>query len=94
MFNLGTNGDPLDQCPGFDCAPGWDAVTGLGTPNVGKILAALPHYLKKTVQKQTISNVADAVVDSGVSKIAGLVLPFDAMDAYVVAPLKSFFVSP
>lgn len=26
---------------------GWDAVSGLGTPDLGKILSALPKYLKK-----------------------------------------------
>jgi hypothetical protein len=28
-------------CPegGFSCAPGWDAVTGLGTPNIGRMIA-------------------------------------------------------
>jgi len=33
----GNNGDMC--CPGFNAAPGWDPVTGLGTPNFGKLWA-------------------------------------------------------
>lgn len=42
----GDNSCTEDACPcpantGFAAAPGWDAATGLGTPNYGRILAAI-----------------------------------------------------
>lgn len=44
LFNditAGTN--PACNLPGFSAVPGWDPVTGLGTPNYAKLLAA---YMK------------------------------------------------
>jgi len=37
-MQVGENGEVLD-C-GFDCAVGWDPVTGLGTPIFGALLTA------------------------------------------------------
>ena len=36
------------RCSGFDAAPGWDPVTGLGTPNVGHLESLLTAYLTST----------------------------------------------
>ena len=35
-----TVGDNAERGPGWKCAVGWDAVTGLGTPIFPKLLAA------------------------------------------------------
>ena len=43
-ITYGSNACTEDGCScqtGFDAAPGWDASTGLGTPNVGAIIAAM-----------------------------------------------------
>jgi len=46
------SGCALDECIGFSCAPGWDPVTGWGSPNYSKMLGYLTELLesKKTVQ--------------------------------------------
>merc|ERR1712066_54394 len=42
----GNNGVPQGHdCGGYLATVGWDPVTGLGTPNVGRILAALEKTL-------------------------------------------------
>lgn len=38
-FNGGPNGSPVVPNAGFPAAVGWDAVTGLGTPDFAKLLA-------------------------------------------------------
>jgi len=44
----GNNGVPQGHdCGGYLATVGWDPVTGLGTPNVGRILAALEKMLKQ-----------------------------------------------
>merc|ERR1712060_398837 len=51
----GNNGVPQgDDCGGYLATKGWDPVTGLGTPNVGRILAAMEKTLN--------AHVADTVV--------------------------------
>lgn len=36
----------LDGCIGFNCAPGWDPVTGLGSPVYTEMLKYLQKNLK------------------------------------------------
>jgi len=47
--NNGTESNEPSSCPlgGFTTAPGWDAVTGLGTPNIGMMLYVLPLFLSQ-----------------------------------------------
>ncbi|CAF1026457.1 unnamed protein product [Adineta steineri] len=40
-----------DQCKGFQASCGWDPVTGLGTPNVGKMLKYIKKLLKKKMKE-------------------------------------------
>ena len=41
-----TNATVFNSCSGFYAAPGWDPVTGLGTPNVGHLETLLTAYLR------------------------------------------------
>jgi len=38
-FNIGANGSPVIPGAAWNATEGWDAVTGLGTPDFGKLLA-------------------------------------------------------
>ncbi len=41
FYDVTQGSNPFDPCPGFPAAKGWDAVTGLGTPN----FQAMLHYV-------------------------------------------------
>ncbi|CAF1035451.1 unnamed protein product [Didymodactylos carnosus] len=38
-----------NQCQGFQAGRGWDPVTGLGSPNVGKMLQFIDRFLEKKI---------------------------------------------
>ncbi len=41
FFDVTTGSNQLTSIPGYSASPGWDAVTGLGTPNVANLLPDL-----------------------------------------------------
>jgi tripeptidyl-peptidase-1 len=45
MTDVTTGSNPDGCCPGFQCAPGWDAVTGLGMPMFAELRDAVFKYL-------------------------------------------------
>jgi len=45
------SGCALDFCIGFSCAPGWDPVTGWGSPNYANMLGYLAELLESKSQK-------------------------------------------
>jgi tripeptidyl-peptidase-1 len=45
--NICPETDCFDRCRAFETAQGWDPVTGLGSPNVGKILKYITKLLAK-----------------------------------------------
>lgn len=47
-FNGGPNGSPVVANAGFPAVAGWDAVTGLGTPDFGKMLALAAPGVQNT----------------------------------------------
>ena len=40
-FDVTTGNNQTTSIPGYSASPGWDAVTGLGTPNVANLLPDL-----------------------------------------------------
>lgn len=45
VTDVTTGSNPDGCCPGFQCAPGWDAVTGLGMPMFAELRDAVFKYL-------------------------------------------------
>jgi tripeptidyl-peptidase-1 len=45
FYDVTTGSNPDGCCPGFQCAPGWDAVTGLGMPMFAELRDAVFKYL-------------------------------------------------
>jgi subtilase family serine protease len=41
FFDVTTGNNQTSSIPGYNASPGWDAVTGLGSPNVANLLPDL-----------------------------------------------------
>jgi len=52
--NKCTESECSPECKGFEAAPGWDPVTGLGTPVADKMLAYLSQLLEKAEDRPVV----------------------------------------
>ena len=59
------------SCQGYATARGWDAVTGLGVPNVGEMQAALGQYLVYAQGRQTgsVTGITGGSYPSGATTV-------------------------
>jgi kumamolisin len=48
LFYPQGNNQNIDSVPGYSAGPGWNACTGLGTPNGQKLFEAIRKRLKNT----------------------------------------------
>ena len=69
-----TTDNCLEVCSGFDTAPEWDPVTGLGSPNVGVMIAYLTNLLANSTRAANVSDPITAPVTFPTSGPAGTVL--------------------